>query len=248
MPINRLSSKKSRLKLVDYIFAIFLAIILNLFIFLGMPKLSETSYTPKPLNIPLDAIYLTQIKPQLQKLTPSVTHINKDKPIKKLKVFSVKNVNPIQTKKISFSPPAFDFAPKLSMNLAVCVPASPKNTTNNNLGNISGGKPVKGSAIFSLGQVDNGPVLLVRIDPIYPYWARIRGIEGKVLVQIVVDQHGQVKDIKIIKAKPPHVFENSVINAVKKWRFKPATYHGKAVSVRLVIPFKFKLEQDQDNY
>jgi len=239
-------SKRLKFTPFDWIVAIFLAIILNLFIFLGMPELSKTNYNPKPINFPLEGVYLTQFHPKLKQVNTSLNHITKPKPpkITHSKVLSVKNINHTITKKISFSPPSFDLAPKLSMNLAVPIPPVSQNKISNNLGFIKGGKPVKGAGIFSLGQVDNGPILLVRIDPIYPYWARIRGIEGKVIAQIVVDQHGLVKDVKIIKAKPAHIFENAVISAVKKWRFKPATYHGKAVSVRIEIPFKFRLEQE----
>ncbi len=238
-------SKRLKPNLMDLTIAIALSIILNLFIFLGMPELSKTSYNPPSINMPIDAVYLTQFKPRLKEISPNLKQISQPKPPSPPhKVLSVKNMTPTINKNIHFSPPSFDLAPKLSMNLAVCVPPASKNSTGSTFGNISSAKSIRGSTIFSLGQVDNGPSLLVRIDPVYPYWARIRGIEGEVVVQIVVDQHGIVKSIKILKAKPAHVFENAVINAVKKWRFKPATYKGRAVCVRIKIPFRFKLEQD----
>jgi protein TonB len=55
------------------------------------------------------------------------------------------------------------------------------------------------------------------------------GIEGSVLVHFTVNERGEVADVKIIRAEPAGIFEESVLSCVSAWRFKRPTVKGKAV-------------------
>ncbi len=99
---------------------------------------------------------------------------------------------------------------------------------------VSGGKG-------SLGFLDSPPVLVTYVKPIYPWRARELGIEGTVVVRIFVDERGIVRRVKIVKSSPPGVFERSVLEAVKSWKFIPARDGGRPVSCWIEKPIRFKL-------
>lgn len=97
---------------------------------------------------------------------------------------------------------------------------------------------------FKLGDVDQAPRTTVRTPPVYPFRARNMGIEGVVKVRFLVDATGRTQQITIIEAKPPGVFEDAVIQAVKSWRFEPAVLDGNKVAAWIVAPLQFKLDGD----
>lgn len=86
-------------------------------------------------------------------------------------------------------------------------------------------------------------VAVVRTPPLYPPEARSRRIEGRVLVEFTVTERGEVEDPVIVEANPPGVFDQAVLQSVRKWRFKPKEKDGKPVAVRARQPLEFKLRQ-----
>lgn len=75
----------------------------------------------------------------------------------------------------------------------------------------------------------------------YPDSAVRNGIEGRVIVEFVVDSKGKVKDIEIVRGVDQELDAQveKVILASPKW--KPARIKGRDVSVRISIPVEFKL-------
>jgi protein TonB len=96
--------------------------------------------------------------------------------------------------------------------------------------------------VFSEGQLDAPLSVLARMPPIYPRWARRRGIEGWVTVRFGVNAQGRVEDVTILEAQPSKVFEQSVKRAVSKWRFKPGTVGGMPVRTRVETTIRFEME------
>ncbi len=82
---------------------------------------------------------------------------------------------------------------------------------------------------------------LVRIPPLYPPEARSRRIEGRVVVEFTVTERGEVDGPVIVESHPPGVFDQAVLNSVRRWRFKPKEQDGKPVAVRARQPLEFKL-------
>jgi protein TonB len=76
----------------------------------------------------------------------------------------------------------------------------------------------------------------------YPEEAIHLDLEGTVHVQFVVDKHGNIKDIKIIRGIDP-LLDNEVIAAIhqsEKW--EPGRQNGHAVNVAMSIPIVFRLQ------
>ena len=84
------------------------------------------------------------------------------------------------------------------------------------------------------------PQLLERVEPVYPDEARKAGLQGAVLVQIVVDRDGSIREAKIAKGLG-HGFDEAALEASRKLRFQPATQDGIPVSVQLNYEINFQL-------
>lgn len=76
---------------------------------------------------------------------------------------------------------------------------------------------------------------------VYPEVAKKAGIEGKVYVLVFINESGGVDDVKIIKGLGGGCDE-SVMDAVKSSKFKPASNQGVATKVKLSLAFTFKLK------
>ena len=70
---------------------------------------------------------------------------------------------------------------------------------------------------------------LVRIPPRYPMAAKRRKLSGKVVVEFTINEQGLVEDPVIVSAKPRGIFDNVVLQAILRWKFKPKIVNGKAV-------------------
>lgn len=77
-------------------------------------------------------------------------------------------------------------------------------------------------------------------DANYPSLARKAGLEGTVVVQIVVDAEGNPQNPRIIKSVA-EVLDKSAVEAVMKQRFKPGMQRGTPVPVQVAMPVQFRL-------
>lgn len=79
----------------------------------------------------------------------------------------------------------------------------------------------------------------------YPQQAKEAAIQGKVFAEFVVDNNGELHDIKILRGIG-YGCDQEVIRVLKlmpKW--KSGRMNGKAVSVRFRLPVNFKLADDE---
>lgn len=88
---------------------------------------------------------------------------------------------------------------------------------------------------------DGGLIPLVRISPRYPRKALLEGREGYVIVELLVDESGNVLSAKIREASPSTVFNAAAIQAVLKWKFKPRVSGGVAIKQRGLTTIEFTL-------
>jgi TonB family protein len=69
------------------------------------------------------------------------------------------------------------------------------------------------------------------VPPEYPASALAQRITGVVTLEYTVDSRGEPRDIHVVEATPPQVFDQAAINAVKHWRYAPTIVNGAAVEV-----------------
>jgi TonB family protein len=75
--------------------------------------------------------------------------------------------------------------------------------------------------------------------PVYPAAARERGMEGSPVVEIWIDEKGNVNDVAIVESAGG-LLDGALLEAVTAWRFSPATVKGVPVSVRISLQHLFR--------
>lgn len=77
--------------------------------------------------------------------------------------------------------------------------------------------------------------------PEYPPGALANRISGSVMLQFTVDVNGEPRDIHVVEATPPGVFDRAALTAVKRWRYAPTVLNGAAVEVPVKALVRFEL-------
>ncbi|NLD38317.1 MAG: TonB family protein [Desulfatiglans sp.] len=96
---------------------------------------------------------------------------------------------------------------------------------------------------FKLSEVDEAPKVLRALPPKYPFEAKQKGISGKVTLRFVVDSNGVAREPQVVSAEPKGVFEEAALEAVVKYKFRPAKKGGKAVDCIALLPIVFDLSE-----
>ena len=100
---------------------------------------------------------------------------------------------------------------------------------------------VKEGDIIPLDLVDTLPAAIERVPAIYPSSARGTGIAGTVTVNALISEKGKVIKTEIIHGiKGIYGFNQAAEQAVRRWKFEPATIKGIKVRVWLPIRIVFK--------
>jgi feruloyl esterase len=77
-------------------------------------------------------------------------------------------------------------------------------------------------------------------DPKYSKSARKQKVEGVVTLSVIIGVDGKAHDVKVVKSLEPTLDANA-IEAVKTWKFAPATKDGRPVAVEMRLEVDFKL-------
>ncbi|MEN3043698.1 MAG: TonB family protein [Candidatus Hydrothermales bacterium] len=84
------------------------------------------------------------------------------------------------------------------------------------------------------------PVVKQEVKPTYPDIARKLGARGSVLLRVLVDENGKVKDVKILKSSGYDFLDNSAVEAAKGYIFEPAKdQFGNPMAVWVPLTIRF---------
>jgi TonB family protein len=106
------------------------------------------------------------------------------------------------------------------------------------VGDGSGGGA--GGGPYQPGADIDPPTLLREVRPDYTADARKRAIEGDVALEIIVKRDGTVGTIRVLHTLAGGL-EQKAVDAVRQWRFAPATRRGAPVDVVVTVSVGFKL-------
>jgi TonB family protein len=84
------------------------------------------------------------------------------------------------------------------------------------------------------------PEIIRRATPRYPPAARRAGAEGTVVLRAIVRQDGRVDEVEILRDLPFGLGE-AARDAVRDWRFSPATYQGQPIDVYYTVTVHFRM-------
>lgn len=94
--------------------------------------------------------------------------------------------------------------------------------------------------------VENQPELIGGMKALqdaveYPEFAKKAGIEGRVIVQFVVNEQGNVESPKVVRGVHK-MLDKAAVEAVKEQKFKPGKQREEPVKVQMSLPVTFRLQ------
>jgi periplasmic protein TonB len=110
--------------------------------------------------------------------------------------------------------------------------------TGGGLGPGSGGGT--GGGVFSVGGGISAPIPIYQPEPPYSEEARKAKFQGVVVLSIVVDTQGNVRDVHVVRRLGLGLDEKAE-DTVKTWKFKPAMRNNTPVPVRVMVEVTFRL-------
>ncbi len=144
--------------------------------------------------------------------------------------------------KVPSAPPSAAVVEQSSHVSSVQTPSTPQ------LPNIAVSTQVTGVALNAPTVPDIGQnqqaMPLHRKEPRYPRRALQRNVEGYVVMSFTIDKRGQPTDIKVIEAKPVHMFDREAMVALKQWKYQPMIVNGAATPrIGQTVKLEFKINQ-----
>jgi protein TonB len=88
--------------------------------------------------------------------------------------------------------------------------------------------------------VSQMPRVITEVRPVYPKEAREKQKSGSVVLDILIDEKGNVRQVNVLESE--EIFRHEALEAMKKFKFSPANINGKAVAVKIRYVIKFELE------
>ena len=84
------------------------------------------------------------------------------------------------------------------------------------------------------------PIVIRRVQPVYPRVALMGRMNGTVVVQCIIDRSGQVRDARVVRSTFA-AFDQPAIDAVRQWLFIPGTLHSKSVDTIFELTVSFRV-------
>jgi TonB family protein len=95
-------------------------------------------------------------------------------------------------------------------------------------------------AVRNVGGSVRPPTLIYQVDPSFSEQARKAKKSGEVLVSLIVEEDGTPQQVRVVRGVGYGLDENAV-NAVRQYRFEPATENGKPVRVHIQVQVRFQI-------
>ena len=78
------------------------------------------------------------------------------------------------------------------------------------------------------------------VPPVYPAMAKTQRVSGDVRIDALIDADGRVSSMKVISG--PSLLHQAAMEALRQWKYQPATLDGKPVAMHLTVTIQFRLQ------
>ena len=95
-----------------------------------------------------------------------------------------------------------------------------------------------GAAVAAIKQQEQSLKITHQVAPVYPEEAKRARVEGKVVLDVTVEENGEVSMAKVVNGH--QLLQQAAIDAVKQWRF--SNPFNDSVTIQLTIAFALKAE------
>lgn len=203
--------------------AVSMALLINVCLFALLPLLLDRNSVERAYE-EITSVNFIRIRPEMEEPREEKPPEREKPPPEVLPRLSQQVPKPRQLK-LEMPDLSFEINPKLDMGMAVAPP-----------------EPEPVMDFFDQGEVDQLPMTVFRMKPLYPFRAKRLGIEGSVSVKFLVDAAGRVSRVTILESNPPGIFDESVLKALPSWKFTPGELGGNAVNTWVSTVIQFDLE------
>jgi len=203
--------------------AVSMALLINVCLFALLPLLLDRNSVERAYE-EITSVNFIRIRPEMEEPQEEKPPEREKPPPEVLPRLSQQVPKPRQLK-LEMPDLSFEINPKLDMGMAVAPP-----------------EPEPVMDFFDQGEVDQLPMTVFRMKPLYPFRAKRLGIEGNVKVKFLVDAAGRVSRVTILESNPPGIFDESVLKALPSWKFIPGELGGKTVNTWMSTVIQFELE------
>jgi periplasmic protein TonB len=83
------------------------------------------------------------------------------------------------------------------------------------------------------------PALLRQVQPVYPILAKQARVQGDVEIDSMIDQQGNVTEMKVVSGNP--LLVTAALDAVRQWKYQPTLLNGQPIPVAMVVTVHFTL-------
>jgi TonB family protein len=108
-------------------------------------------------------------------------------------------------------------------------------------GLVGGNKqPTAPAAPLPIGGDVKPARLIFSVQPSYPMLAKSQHVSGNVLVDALIDATGRVTAMNVVSG--PTLLHQAAMDALKQWKYQPASLDGKPVPMHLAVTIRFRLQ------
>lgn len=93
---------------------------------------------------------------------------------------------------------------------------------------------------FTVGMSRPEPVH--QVQPRYTENARRAGVQGTVIVEAIIDEQGNVDNVRVLRGLPMGL-DREAVSAVQQWKFRPALLGSKPVRVYFTLTVNFTIQR-----
>ncbi len=99
--------------------------------------------------------------------------------------------------------------------------------------------PGKRHEIIRIGTMDPSK-LIHQVIPVYPVLAAKAHVSGAVILEAVIDEEGNVTNLKVLKGHP--LLVDAAVEAVRQWKYSPTILTGEPIPVQAIVTVVFNLK------
>jgi TonB family protein len=95
--------------------------------------------------------------------------------------------------------------------------------------------------VLKLGDSVERPKIIKKVDPIYPDEAKKAFVQGVVVLEVTMDEEGNIVKVAVLKSESS-LLNQASIDAVKQWKYEPMMSKGSPISVSFNVTLTYRLK------
>lgn len=100
--------------------------------------------------------------------------------------------------------------------------------------------PVVSHEPVRIGGQISAPALVKRVEPVYPPIAQVAAIDGIVILDAIVDEHGRIQSVKVLRGHA--LLAKAATEAVQQWQYEPLLLNGTPTPFELTVSLWFHFD------